>query len=293
MNDSAKHRIASLLQRAPLTYPVRNQVFALLKRWVVFDVVKHYPDGLKLCVDLTDYIGFRIWERGVWEKRIIALVRDLLRNGGVFVEVGMHCGFFAASIAHGQKDKVRVVGFEPNERVARLARKNIELNSLTNLTCDPRAVSNNKGSALIYVEPEGNSGQTGFTKRLGACQPVTVQTITLAEALHEYRIGQVDLLKLDVEGAEALILPDIEPLLKGGRISALLVELHELAETGFGVPLAGLFQLILRSGMTAYHFGADGKLKELPYASEGMVLKGHLLALRAGVPVPTSELATS
>ena len=292
MNDTNKYRLARFLQRAPITYPVRNRIFSLLKRWITFDVVKRYPGGLQLCVDLTDYIGYRIWERGVWEKRILALVRDLLRNGGVFVEVGMHCGFFATSIAHAQRERVRVIGFEPNERIARLARKNVLLNDLSNLTVDPRALSDRKGPVMIYVEPEGNSGQTGFLRRLGASRPVTVQAITLAEALDEYHLGQVTLLKLDVEGAEALILPDIEPLLKSGRISALLVEMHEVAETGFGVPLASLLQVILRSGMVVYHFNAEGTLVELKSnASEKAVLQGHLLALQPGMAVPFEQSA--
>src|SRR2546426_5723182 len=142
MNRNSKYGIARLLHRAHITYPVRNVLFGLLKRWTSFDEVKNYPSGLKLCVDLTDYIGFRIWERGVWERRVIALARTLLRNGGVFIDIGSHCGYFATSIAHEYPRTVRAIGFEPNQRVARLARRNVELNSLQNLVFDSRAVSN-------------------------------------------------------------------------------------------------------------------------------------------------------
>lgn len=252
MREYLKHCLVRALHAAPITYPVRDACFAWLRRQMNCDLVTSMSDGARLHVDITDYIGFRIWQRGGWEKRVRTLMSDLLCGGGVFVEIGAHCGYFATSMAHAFRDSVRVVAFEPNMLVARHILENIQLNSLDNLVLDRRAVSDHNGTATLYVQKEGNSGKSGMASRLGARCPVEVETVTLEAAFAHHRIEDVTLLKLDVEGAEALILPAMQPLLANGQIRALVLELHKNTETDFGVHQDRLLDMLTGNGFQLY-----------------------------------------
>jgi FkbM family methyltransferase len=231
-------------------------VFGLFKRFVTFDTVKSFPDGLQLCLDLSDYVGFRIWERGHWERHVIRTICDHLRPGSVFVDVGAHCGYYSAVVAHAFRDNVRVVAFEPNVRVSRLLRESIELNGLKNLTLDERAISDHEGPLEFYVEPEVNTGQSGFLRRRGAQRRMTVQGVALGRALREHGVDHVDMLKLDVEGAEAVILPNV--LESSLSVGAIVLELHSDAIASLGSDAMELIALLRNNGYDVAELAPDG-----------------------------------
>jgi FkbM family methyltransferase len=223
---------------------VRNAIFSRHKRRWSFEVVREFPDGLKLALDLTDYIGFRLFERGVWDPATLGAVTRLLKNGGVFVDLGAHCGYFAVSVARQLGERVRVLAFEPNETVAALARRNVELNGLRNVTIDQRAVAASSGAATFYVESNGNSGQSGLVKRFGANKALTVSTVTLREALRQFGADRIAVLKMDIEGAEALVLPTLKSDFRAGTIDAMVLELHVTSIPLYGGNVRELVDLL-------------------------------------------------
>jgi FkbM family methyltransferase len=83
------------------------------------------------------------------------------------------------------------------------------------------ALSDADGETTLWTSP--TSVVSSFERTLGGQRPVTVPTLTLASLLARTGVDRVDLLKLDVEGAERLVLSDGAPL---ERVDALVGEVH-------------------------------------------------------------------
>ncbi|MFN3216144.1 MAG: FkbM family methyltransferase [Acidimicrobiales bacterium] len=121
---------------------------------------------------------------------------DLTDTSGLVVDAGAHVGTFAA-MATLFAD--RVVAFEPNPDNLELLRANIDDNGLDSIEVRAQA---------LWSDTEGRniSGRSSWTSVVDDdtagddTERVDVATTTLTDLLNE--IGQVDLLKIDIEGAE-------------------------------------------------------------------------------------------
>ena len=108
----------------------------------------------------------------------------------------------------------RVTAFEPDPTSAVILERKIARHHLTNITVVPVALADSRGTSRLYIH----------SKRPATTQSVEVETDTVDD-----RLGTetVDLMKIDVEGAEFLVLKGARSALREGRISSLLIELHD------------------------------------------------------------------
>ncbi len=133
-----------------------------------------------------------------YEPHVTRQVAARLRPGMTFVDLGANCGYFsllAASVG------ARVHAFEPGARNLWLLRRNAALNGFA-IDIHPHAVGARE--ELVAYDPiEGN----GAISALGDSPPTegqqVLRTVTLDGALGGRR---VDAVKMDVEGAEGLVL---------------------------------------------------------------------------------------
>jgi FkbM family methyltransferase len=152
---------------------------------VVFDVREDYP---------TDEIVIReIWEEDVYE------VKDTRFNrGGVVVDIGANIGSFSLYAAyHG----ATVYAIEPEPHNLEALKNNIKLNNKEDsvYVC-PYAISDYKGTAVI--SDEGGGATIVDDGIFGA----EVEVMPFDMFFDLYNIQEVDVLKIDVEGAEAEII---------------------------------------------------------------------------------------
>jgi hypothetical protein len=84
---------------------------------------------------------------------------------------------------------------------------------------------------------------------------VPVPTVTVAELLRGLPAGEAPLIKVDIEGFESRILPDLIGAARASR-AVVVIELHPQGLNGLGDPAAGLE--LLRAG-GAVLTGLDGR----------------------------------
>jgi FkbM family methyltransferase len=149
-----------------------------------------------------------------------ALLR-LLEPGGVFVDVGANAGYFTVLAALRVGARGRVFAFEPNPDVRTQLQHHVDINGIADrvTTSDVALSDRNEDEAQFFVScwPE-NSGISSLTPsaetmsrgglRTDMTIPVRVRTF---DAWSEsVTISRIDLMKIDVEGAEAQVLSGMD-----------------------------------------------------------------------------------
>jgi FkbM family methyltransferase len=153
---------------------------------------------------------------------------ESLINGGVAVDVGASIGIHTI---HFAKKAKLVIAIEPYPEYLKLLMRNIMANHVNNVIVVPAAVSNQNGIARLY-----KSGHMWTLQENELCSgerrsdSITVVTLTLKTILRKYGIRHVDLLKVDVEGAECLVLEGLGEYLLPQKVNALIVEVNKRNE---------------------------------------------------------------
>lgn len=134
-----------------------------------------------------------------YEPEQTKLFEEIINPGKIVFDVGAHAGYYTllSSILVGANGKV--VSFEPNPNNYSYLNKNVLINNLSNVTTVESAVSNQKG--FCYFETRTGSG-TGHFSDEGTLK---VKTKTLDDFVKEKQLIP-DYIKIDVEGAELLVL---------------------------------------------------------------------------------------
>jgi FkbM family methyltransferase len=177
--------------------------------------------------------GYRIWMRPNdpsmavvsqdrdYEPHVSERMLPLLAPGAVMVDVGASFGFFTVLAGRAVGPTGRVVACEPGPQNQSVLLLNVTTNLLDNVEIHPVAVGAAPG-ALLYSQSGANgavSAYDGNPAQLGAND--LVPTRPLDDILGERT--RVDVIKIDVEGAEGLVLAGAGETLRRHR-PALFVE---------------------------------------------------------------------
>jgi FkbM family methyltransferase len=133
-----------------------------------------------------------------------ALARHL-RPGGVFVDAGANIGGFTVPGARLAGSGGTVVAVEMMPETARRLREHLKMNGLDTVRVVERALSDNAGYEVVAKMPAGLSGQASIVwpgHPQSRFVEARVQTTTLDDVVEG--LPNVDLLKVDLEGAEAM-----------------------------------------------------------------------------------------
>jgi FkbM family methyltransferase len=182
--------------------------------------------------------------RGVFEEAETALLRRLLRPGMRVIDVGANLGYYSvlASRLVGPGGKVLAIEAEPGNFA--LLERNLAENGCTNVEAFQLALSDAPGRVALHTDRSnrGNPSLVGANvpDRGGA---VEVEAMTLDAFLAGRGAGRIDLVKMDVQGAEGRVLAGAQALLAQPGLRVLL-ELWprglENAGTDAGAMLRGL-----------------------------------------------------
>ena len=168
-----------------------------------------------------DYVDFNLYYYGYFEKEEGRLLCALLQPGGVMFDVGANIGYYSIGAALCVGPAGQVHAFEPTPAVHRRLLENVALNGLRQVVVHELAVADTAGSATMYDLP-GNSGGNSLGRHAASRVSYPVWTIRLDDYVREHAVPRVDLVKLDIEGAEVLALRGMEATLRRFRPHLLL-----------------------------------------------------------------------
>jgi FkbM family methyltransferase len=184
--------------------------------------------GARFDCDLSDALAREVCFTGLYEPPVTRVFQRLVPKGGMVVDAGANWGYFSLIAAAACGRSGRVIAVEPDPRQADALAGNVAHNAFTHVHIVRAAVAAEEGRVTLigYGDGEANRGvsrvaapdDTDTSGRRFDVPATTIDVLTAASV--------VDLVKIDVEGAEDLVLQGMEAGLGRRRYRAILLELH-------------------------------------------------------------------
>lgn len=130
-------------------------------------------------------------------------IRQKLRPGDTFLDIGAHVGSFAMAAARLVGEAGRVIAVEAFPPTYQRLLRNIELNAFHNVTAFNLGVSDQFEVLKLGVKPD-NSGCNSFLRPTKTT--IDVECKPLLDILQNAKVDEVAMLKIDVEGFEVRVL---------------------------------------------------------------------------------------
>jgi FkbM family methyltransferase len=168
----------------------------------------------------------------------LSFVKDhMLKPGAIVIECGAHHGAQTILLSRWVGDGGRVIAIEPMPENVAIFRRNIELNSLSNVTVVEKAA----GSTCGYVSMDQKSNSRVSPKHYEGDMREGVESVTLDALAAELDI-RPSFVKIDVEGYEYQVLEGSSAILS--THPAIFVEVHTLALSRYGKRFEDLWDLV-------------------------------------------------
>lgn len=138
--------------------------------------------------------------------------------------IGMSILYFKAMYP-----RANIIGFEPNPDQYAILEKNIAANGFNNVVIHQKAVGDATGTVDFFInEDSPGSLNMGLLSRRAEAPTIQVEVDLLSNYIPE----SVDLLKLDIEGAEESVLVDLEKSGKIANCKHIICEYHHHIDAG-------------------------------------------------------------
>lgn len=236
---------------------VLGRVVAFHVRGRVFGKPSRVPCGARSQIEVRPGIGVSgLVYANPPEFPEIAVWRKHLTHGDLFIDVGANVGSYSIwAIEAG----ATVVALEPDPGAFDLLTRNIALNGYQ---ADIRsvAVSDHAGTARFSI------GLGVLNHLVGGGEGREVETVTLDDVLGDRTAAGV---KVDVEGAEALVVAGASRALSQRRIGLLQLEWNPQSEANFGGTREDLAATLAGYGYEICRPDADGALHPVEQVGVG------------------------
>jgi FkbM family methyltransferase len=215
---------------------------------------------------------------GTFEPGERAVFAGLVKPGMTVLDIGAHAGLYTLIASTLVGDAGRVVSFEPSPRERGRLLKHLGLNRRRNVTVEPVALGDTDGEATLYVVQGSETGCNSLRPGdVGDAQPVRVPLRRLDDYLASGEIRRVDVIKMDVEGAELSVLRGAETLLRT-QGPVLLCEIEDARIAPWGYNGREIIDLLAGWGYEWWVVAEGGRLE--PFVSGRTEFMGNFLARR-------------
>jgi len=177
---------------------------------------KFYSDiqmpGMETNLKIRSAFFWKQFEKGEFETECIQLVKKKTVTGSTVLDVGAWVGAYTLLFSELVGEKGKVYAFEPDPEVREVLSDNVEQNNLGNVWIERYCLSDRVGPLKFYCSDGlyqvlmGHSGSSLLSGRASEnSREIDVESITI-DKFCEARDIRPHGMKIDVEGAEALVI---------------------------------------------------------------------------------------
>jgi FkbM family methyltransferase len=170
-------------------------------------------EGFRICISKEDMVCGGLRGSGEYEPAVTSVVKRVLREGMTFVDIGANIGYFTLLASAIVRDGGKVFAVEPYHYNLKLLCINLQLNAVQNVEILPFALADRKG----FLNYDNSAGNSGNVFKIG----LTIESMLDSVLVYAVRLDNelvsdkpVDLIKMDIEGAEYLAVQGMQQLIE-------------------------------------------------------------------------------
>ena len=203
---------------------------------------------------------------GEYENKEINMVLSLAQNCKNIYDVGANCGWFSLELA-ARFPNATIHAFEPVQDLFHDLKQNLDLNKFENIKTFQFGFSNQNTKAQIYYDPM-NSAHTSLASTIDSHCDEKLTDIDL-KTLDSFATAETkpDFIKIDVEGAELLVLQGAHSLIHKHQ-PIFFLEMVRKWTKHFNYHPNDLIHYLNEYDYSCYKILENNKLKLYPHMSE-------------------------
>ena len=216
----------SLFKALPLR-PIKKLGRVISSFWP-FPVRVKLNTGREMYVDLRSAVGRGIFATGQFDKEVFAPLAEVLKPGDTFVDVGANVGYYSMRVLDLLGETGEIHAFEIDPRPIKCLKRTISRFKLESIHLHVLAVGEAEGS--MSFDMRYDCGHSGLSlEKTG----MDVQVRRIDDVINVAEDSRIKAIKIDVEGAELLVLRGSKELLRRER-PFLVVECDDDLQEPFG-----------------------------------------------------------
>lgn len=179
------------------------------------------------------FIALWLWRLGFLESYESKLLAKLCHPGMVAVDIGANIGHHTLAIAHYLGDNGVVWAFEPEPGNFATLQRNIRLNNCLNINPVNKAIGARSGKEWLYVSQSHNGNHCIYQPLNGKRRAIPIDLVAMDDFFPASQ--RIDLIKMDIEGAEGFALTGMKRCLAKNPNLIILMEFWpaRLTQAGF------------------------------------------------------------
>ena len=203
-------------------------------------------DGVTFFLHMPeDASWFSIYYDGHFETGTFELMKKIIRKDDIVLDIGANLGWYTAHIAKRIPIK-HCYAFEPVPSIFKKLERHCAVNQVTNkVTLNNCALGDKDGTIELHTFPDLPHGHSSIST-LGKTNYVTstAPIVMLDNYIAENNLDKIDFIKMDVEGAEMLVLKGAKNLLQRKDPPVWVIEMNIETAASFGHKPADLLKEI-------------------------------------------------
>ncbi len=237
--------------------------------------IRDFDGDLKMQLRLNEHMQSQIFWRGYYNRDIQWVLHNVLKSGMVVVDAGANVGEVTLIAAKLVGDSGKVYAFEPQKDVAAELSINVDANNFNQVSIELKGLSDEVGEKSLYIAScdfADGSKNEGLATLYPSdrCQEEagTIILETLDHYVEQNNICQLNLIKMDIEGAEL-------PALKGSMKTLkrfkpyIIVEVQQETASQAGYYAEDILKLLEKIGYQFSVIGRKGQLRPIQKNSLG------------------------
>ena len=266
-------KVLSWIKRVAVT--VRSLLRKIILAVQLFKIIK-----LKQKVVFRDRFGFRFWIDNIeslkfsWSTNavgdsggVVSYLMKNIRKGNICVDIGTHQAGISVPLWARSGKEGRVVSVEADASKIDRIKQNLRLNGFSDEYVVSNAISDKREQRKFRIYPDSPGwntfGNPSFAKKYESSE-TQVECITGNDLFSTYNLDFVHLVKIDVEGAEPLVLNGLIEKFRACKIEQCIFEVNPLMLPGLGFATDQLKEFWSNLPYDLYRINDDRSLREVP-----------------------------
>lgn len=241
-----------------------NRFLALLYPKNKTKIMHTNIDSVDMLVRANEDVGKAILAKN-FEITELNYIKSQLSNNDVFFDIGANTGFFSLIVA-SKSNSIQVHAFDPIKINTCLLSSSIEINGFSNIVVNQTCVGNYDGIVEFSLSSDSAYSSILDSGRKTEIKKIKLPITKLDSYINNMKINKIDFIKIDVEGAEKLVIEGASTIFSTPslRPKCMMIELCDINLKAFQTSIKEIVALIIAKDYQAFVIN-DNKLEAFDY----------------------------